>query len=364
MFKAIRSLAHLLPILTFLVMTPASSEAAKLSEDLYSFQVLVGGDLITLPCTYEQMINDGWKYDGDEDELLRPEQCAVSSSWEKNGVLLSGEMVNTSWDVLPVEACALAAVELNASAVKAQLPGGVKVGVSGMLDVANAYGLPSSDYENCDTVQYTYHLDYNQEAVFTFSASAGVLQSVSLRNVIMSAAPDPAALCLGSASGSSYSAPDSLGENPLSFRVSFGDALYRLPAPVSEFVKNGWQLYDGADGVVKAYGSGQLTLSLSGKRWVTWVYNDSDKAALAGNCLVTAIVSDASRGDVPLVLPGGVANGMTEEEALKAYVDLNDKVSSSGSVRRHVFSDGQDKIVISVAMDTGLVSRVEVTNTP
>ena len=365
MMKAIRSLICWLPLMTFICMTPASVKAASLSEDLYSFQVLVGGETITLPCTYDRMRQAGWTYAGNAEELLKPEQRTVSSAWEKNGVLLSGEMVNTSWDVLPVRECVLAAVRLEASAARVALPGDVLIGVSTAKEVMNAYGAPSAVYEDAEVHKYTYQLDYEQEALFAFAADTGVLRDVFLRNVVMSAAPDPEALLDGSTPGaSSYRAPDSLGEDPLSLHVSYGNVLYVLPAPVAEFVRNGWVLSDGGDSVVKAYGSGQLTLSLGGRRWTTWVYNDSDKAALAGNCLVTTIVSDAARGDAPLVLPGGVTAGMAEEAALAVYAGLSVKVSETDAYRRYTFSGGRAGIVLSVQRSTGLVSRVEATNTP
>ncbi len=365
MIKAIRSLICWLPLLTFICMTPAYGKAASLGEDLYSFQVLLGGESITLPCTYERMMKAGWTYTGNEEELLKPEQRTVSSAWEKNGVLLSGEMVNTSWDVLPVEKCVLAAVELEASKAQALLPGGVLLGVSGLREVMDAYGAPSAIYEDGEITRFTYQLDYDQEAVFTFAAPTGKLTTAALRNVVMAAAPDPMVLAGSSASGSSsYRAPDSLGDDPFSFRVSYGGALYALPAPVAEFEKNGWVLKDGADSVVKAYGSEQMTLSLHGKQWTTWVYNDSDKALLAGSCLITTVVSDLSRGDVSLILPGGVTTGMTEEESLSAYAGLDAKISETDTSRRYTFSGGRAGIVLSVRLDTGLVSRVEVKNAP
>ncbi len=365
MIKAIRSLICLMPLLTFICMNTASGEAAALGEDLYSFQVQIGEESIALPCTFEQMKQAGWNYAGNEEELLKPEQRTVSSVWEKNGVLLSGEMVNTSWDVLPVEECVLAAVELTSAASPVLLPGGVLIGDSGGREVVDAYGAPSSVYEDGEISRYTYQLDYDREAVFTFSASTGVLKAASLRNVVMAAAPDPMVLASSAASGSSsYNAPESLGDDLLSLRVSYGDALYSLPAPVKEFEKHGWVLGEGAGSVVKAYGSGQLTLSLNGKRWTTWVYNNSDKAALAGSCLVTAVVSDVKRGDVSLVLPGGVTTGMAEEEALNAYASLNAKISETDTCRRYAFSGGGAGIVLSVQKDSGLICRVEVKNVP
>jgi hypothetical protein len=274
-------------------------------------------------------------------------------------------MVNTSWDVLPVDQCVLAMVQLDDTASQVLLPGGVLLGTSGLREVMDAYGAPSSIYEDGEVSRFTYQLDYDQEAVFTFAASTGVLQNVSLRNVVMAAAPDPAVLLGSSASGSSsYSTPSSLGNDPFAFRVSYGDALYTLPAPVKEFEKNGWVLGEGADNVVKAYGSGQLTLSLGGKQWTTWVYNDSDKATLAGSCLITTVVSDSGRGDDSLVLPGGVTTGMAEEEMQSAYAGIDAKITETDAARRYEFESNGGDIVLSVQLDTGLISRVEVKNAP
>ncbi len=362
MLKAIRSLIRFLPLLTFLLLTPASSDAASLSDDLYSFQVLVGKDLIILPCTFERMRTAGWSYAGNEGELLRPEQRTVSSSWEKNGVLLSGEMVNTSWDVLPVKSCVLGAVELTQSAADVLLPGGIRLGTAFANEVVDAYGMPTSVYEGEDAFQYTYHLDYDQEAVFTFSASTGVMHGVSLRNVVMTAAPSPTAL-EGGPADYAYRAPDSMGDGPLSLTVSYGGALYRLPAPVAAFVHNGWALQDGADRAVKAYGSEQLTLSLNGLTWTTWVYNDSDKAALAADCLVTTVVADG-RNSLPLLLPGSITVGTGEAEMLAAYGNLAHQVTETDTSRRYVFPAGGGQVTLSVSLPNGLVSRIEASSTP
>jgi hypothetical protein len=365
MIKAIRSLICWLPLLTFICLNPASGEASSLSEDLYSFQVLIGGESIAIPCTYERMIEAGWTYTGNEDELLKPEQRTVSSAWEKNGVLLSAGMVNTSWDVLPVKQCVLAAVQLDDTAPHVVLPGGILLGSSGLREVMDAYGAPSSIYEDGEISRFTYQLDYDQEAVFTFAAYDGVLTSAALRNVVMAAAPDPTVLLGSSASGSSsYRTPSSLGDDPFDFHISYGDALYALPAPVKVFEKNGWVLGEGADNVVKAYGSGQLTLTYNGKQWTTWVYNDSDKATLAGSCLITTVVSDMGRGDVSIVLPGGVTNGMAEEEMRSAYEGIDAKISETDASRRYEFSRSGGEIILSLQLDTGLISRVEVKKAP
>jgi hypothetical protein len=94
------------------------------------------------------------------------------------------------------------------------------------------------------------------------------------------------------------------------------------------------------------------------------VYNDSDKATLAGGCLITAVVSDGSHGDVPLVLPGGVTTGMAEEDMLKAYAGIDAKITETDASRRYEFESNGGDIVLSVQLDTGLISRVEVKNAP
>ncbi len=362
MTQAMRSLTRLFPLLAFLCLSPMAAQAADLSGDLYSFQVSIAGELIHIPSTYQQMEGSGWNYGGSGDELLRPEQRAACS-WEKNGVRLQGEMINTSWDVHPIKECTLAAVTVETP--KAALPGDIFLGVSRAEEVANAYGVPTGTYEDSDSFQYTYRLDYDQEALFTFASGTGELCRVSLRNVVMDAAPDSSALSAATPPVAEvYQAPASLGEDPLSFRVDFGNALYGLPAPVSEFVKNGWTLGEEADSVVKACGSGQLTLSLGGKSFTTWVYNNSSKAALARDCLVTTVVSDMNRVNIPLTLPGGVTTGMNEADALALLGSLSVTFSETSSLRRYAIVSGQAAVILSVQRSTGVISRVEVTAAP
>jgi hypothetical protein len=339
-----------------------AAQAADLSGDLYSFQVSIAGELIHIPSTYQQMEGSGWSCGGSGDEVLRPEQRAACV-WEKSGVKLQGEMINTSWDVRPIRECTLAAVTVETP--KAALPGDIFLGVSRAEEVTNAYGVPTGTYEEKDSFQYTYRLDYDQEALFTFASGTGELCRVSLRNVVMDAAPDPTALAVATPpAAEAYQAPDGLGEDPLSFRVDFGNALYALPAPVLEFAKNGWTLGKEADSVVKACGSGQLTLSLGGQSFTTWVYNPSQKAALARDCLVTTVVSDMGKANIPLTLPGGVTTGMNEKDALALFGNLPVTFSETSSLRRYTIVSGQAAVILSVERSTGIISRVEITAAP
>lgn len=362
MTKAIRSLIGLFPLVAALCIAPAAGVADAVNDDLYSFQVSISGECVAIPVPYQQMVDSGWTYEGDDGQLLKPEEGEAGCKWKKGSFVLSGEMVNTSWDVLPVKECVLAAVTVSGSARQVALPGGVSVGASLADEVVEAYGTPSDTYQDDDSLQYTYQLDYDQEAVFTFEPDTGVLSRACLRNVVMSDAPD--LKTAAPAPGQDYQAPDSLGEDPLSLRVAFGNALYALPAPVSAFVENGWTLGKGADGVVKACGVGQLTLSLNSQSFTTWVYNASDKAALARDCLVTTVVSDLNRGGIPLTLPGGVTIGMPEKDALDALASLPVKTSQTADLRRYVLSKGRAAVILSVERDTGVISRVEVASAP
>jgi len=369
MKKAVPSLIGLFPLLALLCFTPASGESATLSEDLYSFQLLIDGEKFTLPIPYERMEEAGWKYSGTQGELLRPEQHSDSAEWEKNGVLLSAEMVNPSWDVLPVESCVLGTIELDSGSLgggtSVLFPNEIALGTSRTMDVQDAYGVPSSVDEGRDSLQYTYHLDYNQEAVFSFQQGTGILRRVYLRNVIQQAPPSFDLVSADSPpSVDAYQTPGSLGDDPLSFRVKYAGVLYALPAPVSAFLNNGWSISEDNEGVVKAYGTQQVTLSLNGMCLSTWVYNNSERAAFTRNCLVTTVVSDVDRLSIPLVLPGGIEIGMDGAAALALFTELPIKDSKQGSTRRSLFGKSFSFIALSINEETGVLTRIEVVKTP
>ena len=58
-----------------------------------------------------------------------------------------------------------------------------------------------------------------------------------------------------------YVAPTEMGKSLSDFTVEFDGDLYKLPAPVSEFVKNGWEIQENnSDMAIVARGYGKVTL--------------------------------------------------------------------------------------------------------
>lgn len=367
MRKAFQPWIGLFSLMTALCLSPVTGSAFSLSDDLYSFQVHVNGELIVLPCPYADMESNGWTYTGDGESLLWPDQHTASSGWKKGGVSLSADMVNTSWNVQPIKDCALGALTLDLSSANSEvlLPGGVQLGVSRTEDVKNAYGAPTSADERPDVIRYLYQLDYNQEAAFLFDAATGVLGKITLRNIVTQQAPDPSLVPAEvSPAISGYRSPAGLGNDLLTFSVEYGGALYQLPAPLTEFLKNGWDLPQKDDLIVKAYGSQQVTLSLGGEELSTWAYNPSDKAAFVSNCLITSISAGEGRADIPIALPGGARIGAREEDVLLAYDGISRKDKAAPPYHRYTFGDSSASVTLSVDIDTGLVSRIEVVHMP
>ena len=61
-------------------------QAPALSDDLYSFQLMLDGELYTFPMSYEDFTAMGWEYQGDENEQLSPNQYTVAETFAKDGL--------------------------------------------------------------------------------------------------------------------------------------------------------------------------------------------------------------------------------------------------------------------------------------
>ena len=153
--------------------------------------------------------------------------------------------------------------------------------------------------------------------------------------------------------------------------------LYRLPAPLSAFLNNGWEIsskpYDFVPGKT-VYGAGlsfafaprfqlsrgSVTLDIS------MFYNFSDKPLIVEHCFVMSLSMDF-QSKFEIVLPGGVTVGMSESRLLELHrntLDLEDGHEDSW-YRAYMYDPDPDnwsrdevRIIIDNEDDRGLKDKV------
>ena len=132
-----------------------------------------------------------------------------------------------------------------------------------------------------------------------------------------------------------YETPETLGEDLLSWNVELMGDVYTLPAPVSAFTENGWEIIM-AQSVKSGSDLNQgIIMQKDGVLVEFSVYNFSDYQTNAADATVyklsqTSDVTGTWR-DMQLVLPGNICLGMAEDEFL-TFLEKDAAVKEAFSV--------------------------------
>lgn len=308
----------------------AGTDNAALSDDLYSFQLLINGDLYQFPMSYTDFVALGWTYDGDETEPVGAQSYLSTNVFYKGQLKIYADIINLGINAASVSDCAIGGITLDsyyvddAPETTAELPGGIVYNKATLDDIKAVYGEPSDSYEGDLYTKLTYTYDYYQDIDLYVDKETGVLDQVQLRNFVVDEEANAAARAEVSdeptAEVLAYTAPEALSEDLLDYTVDFAGNIYRLPAPVSVFLENGFTLKaEDSDEVISGGGSGWAYFRKDNQEYHTLVKNYSADAARVENCFVTSI--DVSQYDnLPITTSLGLTLGTSVEE-LESVLD-------------------------------------------
>lgn len=297
----------------------------ELSEDLYSFQISIDGTVYQFPMKYSDFVASGWVFDGNENSELDSMFRAGTQVFNKGKLQCYATIMNFDINARPFRECYITGIQIdksqNKNGAEILLPKGIQLGKSTREDIRTAYGESTEEYQmENGSGYYRYNRDIYQGVELSFFQDEKELYQVSINNIA-----EPADLETSEVSEdvpdivSQYQAPTDLTADFSEFTVKYGDSLYRLPAPVSEFEKNGWQVQeDKSDLQIAGRDFGWVTMMKDNQVIRVIANNYSSEAVTIRNCFVQNIVSDDSRAKIPLVISGGITTGMKEEELLQA----------------------------------------------
>lgn len=369
--------------------TEAASEAAsedtseeassELSDDLYSFQMKINSDVYSFPMSYDDFLALGWTYEDDETMEIQPNSYSPSERFKMGDLEVYATVVNLGINTETVPGCTIAGISVDSfqmdgiTDVTIELPGGIQYGVSTLDDITAAYGTPSDTYEGDLYTKVTYEKDYYQDIDLYVDSETGLLNEIEMRNMVadddaneaaaadVSDEPTPEVLA--------YEAPTELGDDLTSFIVEYAGDLYQLPAPVSEFVKNGWTIdKDDSASVVAGKGYDWVYMSKDNQNYHTIVRNYNANATVIENCFVTDVEGNVNDTNLPITVQKGLTLGMTEDEVVTALDGVTYELEDSSSTFHYYNIEGPDssldhvQIIVNTEEDT--VIGIEVSYTP
>ena len=364
--------------LCFAVFCCSFTAEAQLSDDKYSFEIEINGDVIAFPLSFEEFTSLGWEYaEDDADEPLDSHYYEVAKRFNLNELECYASLINLSVNALPRKECLVAGFSVDSYQMESapgtilKIPGGFEFGAATMQEVTAAYGSPTDTYEGDLYTKISYELDYDRGISLYFDAQTEALNDIEIENFV-----EPEGFEAGEVSDEvpaivqSYTAPAELSDDLSDFVIDYAGALYSLPAPVSEFIANGWEIIqDDTDTPIEGRGYGWVTLTYDNQKLRTIAENYSENATGIENCFITSVKADPYDARVEMTAAMGITLGMAEGElmALIEASGLEYETEEGSSYNYYRIFAGQgvlDCYEIYADSQDGLVYSIEVENAP
>lgn len=344
-----------------------------LSDDVYSFQVEIYGELYQFPMKYTDFINYGWEYNEDDTEIL-------GSNYMLLGVFSNGkidcyvDIANFDVNAKPISECYISRISIESVNIRKiddfslRLPKGLEFGKATLEDIKEAYGTPSDTYEGEYSTKLTYQYDYYQEVEISVSKESGSIGAIKIQNALI---PDDFVVSEVKTEVpeivNNYKTPDTLGDSLETFIVQYGGTLYQLPAPVSIFITNGCKIDEsGTDMVISGQSFGYVTLMKDNQELRVMANNYSEEATSIENCFVTTVKSGDYGNSTDIVIPRNITIGMSELDLEKALTGIEyEKDTSSTAYNYYRIIPGKSSLDnYEIFVKDNAVYKIEVQNSP
>ena len=345
---------------------PVASAPLEMSDDLFDYVVEIEGSIYKFPCKYEDLTSQGWTISstGYSNTSLVPGGGYESFHMSNNGKKILVSAYNMSGNAVQIQDCMIGGFEYDAySGLDVKLAKGITVH-STPDEIVAAYGTPNQRSDQDDYVALTYSQgeDLHNRIRFTLykSSEEAKYSFVTLENFVAQETDKTQTNTQRPDYLDDYRAPTQLGTDFKEGIVEVGGDLYRLPAPVSAFLDNGWQILEQPS-FVKAGNNDTVCLGRDGGELYLTVVNLADYQTTAENCVVCGMRIE-EMDEVDIQLPNGMRFGLTKQEVAALVTDefyfyegsYNDSWSYSEYSGRELYLE------IQVSVETQKVESISI----
>ena len=340
--------------------SPDTAGTAELGDDIYSFQLMFGEDLLKVPMTCDELISMGWQAESPEDleTVVEANSYVMGVTFIKGNNEISADILNLGINAAPAGECLVGSIGIDATGAvyenlggkiepgTVMLPGNIAVGAATIEDIKAAYGEPSDVYENDTYTELSYEKDLYEEVTLCVYKETGTLLEADIRNFV-----EPEGFDAGTVSGeipsivTDYQAPTALGEDLMDPVVEFMGDLYQLPAPVSAFEANGWVIQDVEEGAFAEGGGLEFIDMMKENQSVSFsVYNFTENAVTLSNCFVQELSFATYDPEIiDMKLGGGVTLGASRED-LRAAAEAKGYICEEDGDYMEVYKDENSRL--------------------
>ena len=330
-----------------------SESTGELGDDIYSFSMEFDGQIMKFPMTYQDFVGMGWELSSREDPDMKISTNSygfVSFNKGKNSV--SAEVMNLGINEVGLEDSLIGGITVDGSydidltSVSVKLPGGIELGKSTLDDIKAAYGEPSDTYEGDLYTKVTYEKDTYQEVELSVFKDDNTLKKVDMENL-----EEPEGYDKGAVSDevpdivTAYKAPDALGSDMLDTAVEYMGDLYSLPALVSAFTANGWEIQNAEDTpYVEGNGLAFIDMMKNNQSIHFSVYNETENATALENCFVRELsFATYDPESIEMKLSGDITLGADKAELIK-MADEKGYISEENDDYLRIYPNKDSKI--------------------
>ncbi len=343
----------------------------SLSENLWDFEFSIGENVWKLPLELSKWEEKGWSVEEKQEETMLDAETYIEGETLKNQEQkIYVDFVNSEGKKKSLKECYVGGILLKyeEKGPYYQLPAGITLGESTIVEVTDKFGTPTDEYEEKEDIYITYKYGKYKEAELVFHIDDEVLYQVRLKNYrepeneeeqISDEIPEVV---------KEYEAPEEYNGDFQEYVVRYDNCFYQIPAPVLEFVENGWEISkEGSDNYVKAGRHGYVTLEKNGQSLYAVVKNYGEETTDIQNTFVTNLSGDFDVTKVSIGVGDEIVLGMAAGE-MKERLDesLYERNEEEKGENYFLYSDESKKnfIRIFVDKDLQLVREIEVSNSP
>ena len=330
-----------------------SESTGELGDDIYSFSMKFDGQTMKFPMTYQKFTDMGWELSSSEDPDTKVSTNSYGMlTFNKGASSVYADVINLGINEVGLEDCLIGGISVDGSydvdltAVSVKLPGDIELGKATLDDIKAAYGEPSDTYEGDLYTKLTYEKDSYQEVELSVFKDDNTLKEVDMRNF-----EEPEDYDKGTVSDevpdivTSYETPTALGDDMMDTAVEYMGDLYSLPAPVSAFTANGWEIQDAEDTpYVEGGGIAFIDMMKNNQSIHFSVYNETENATALENCFVRELsFATYDPESIAMKLSGDITLGADKAELIK-MADEKGYISEENDDYLRIYPNKDSKI--------------------
>lgn len=347
----------------------------KLSSDIDSYQVQIYDTVFTFPFYYDELIADGWvldEYEDPEEEIGSYKEKLIR--FQKGYLSAVFDVYNPDVTIHTADACVISGMvdadvdiyaerEYGPLPVPVFLPGGYQIGVAKMDEVISTYREPDRKIETeYQTTYFEYDTDNAWVSVEISFDENNILASYDLDKPVI---PDDYKASDAVHVENDYKVPTKMGDKITDLTVLFDGDLYTLPAPVSAFIDNGWQIVGDSSTISGRY-LDTIELQRGNDKIRFSAFNPYETAVTAED----AFVQELSSTDLwfrynekrVFEVSGGLNMDMTEDELLNIIKKsgLSYLTPEKNNPAYRIIIDEELNQYVAVRMEDNKVSYISV----